>query len=274
MYIVSAVLNVNKSTVALFDKEYKLLAKTEGGQQELCQLCLNVIAENGAKTADVDYIGVAVDGALGAPASVAAELEKNTGVKCYGASLIGAKALGEAYTAGDVPFLVDLKIDDKVECGIVVDKKIYFGMNQQEVNVSSMVIAFGGYECDCGRKGCFEAYASKSGLKRIAAEAGVTGAEGLTHKELFAMNTPEAECAKKLYVEYLSNGITNIINLFQPNEVVLEGPFTEVGDALNAPMMDIILREQYTHSMPNKCNIRTANTAVDTALLGAALLGR
>ena len=268
MYIVSAVLDTNKTMVALFDKEYKILAKAEGTEQEVSELCLKVIAEGGVDKTQVDYIGIA------GSVAVAAELEKSTGIKCYGASVIGAKALGEAYAAGDVPFLVDIKIDDKVECGVVVDKKIYFGMNQQEVNVSKMVIAFGGYECDCGRKGCFGAYASNSGLKRIAADAGVAGAETLTHKDLFAMNTPEAECAKKLYVEYLSNGITNIINLFQPNEVVLEGPFTEVGDALNAPMMDIILREQYTHSMPNKCNIRTANTAVDTALLGAALLGR
>ena len=38
------------------------------------------------------------------------------------------------------------------------------------------------------------------------------------------------------------------------------------------PMMEIILREQYSRGMPNKCNVRFSNTEADTALLGAALL--
>ena len=83
----------------------------------------------------------------------------------------------------------------------------------------------------------------------------------------------KAETAKKLYVDYLASGITNIINLFQPNELVLDGPFTKVGDALMNPMMDIILREQYSRNMPNKCNVRFTNNE-DTALIGAALLAR
>ncbi len=270
MYIISAILEKNESKVALYDKEYKLLLKKCGACADLGKLCLDIISEKGIKSSDVDYIGVASDSAD----FNGADLEKNTGIKCLCASLINARALGEAYTTNDVPFLSLLKVDDAVECGIVIDKKIYSGVDQHSVNVANMIVNFGGYECSCGRRGCFEAYASNSGLKRIAAEAGVADAESLTHKKLFAMNTPDAEAAKKLYVEYLASGIINIINLFQPNELVLEGPFTEVGDALWTPLMEIIMREQYTHSMPNKGNIRFPNKEEDTALLGAALLGR
>ena len=268
MYIISAVLEKDRSKVALYDKEYKILLKKEGAVADASRLCLDVISEGGIKVSDVDYIGVAAD------AADTAAIEKATGIKCLGAPLISARALGEAYIANDVPFLITLKIDDDVDCGIVMDKKIYSGADNTYGKVGNMVINFGGYECSCGRRGCFEAYASNAGLKRIAADAGVADAESLTHKELFAMSTPEAEKAKKLYVEFLANGITNVINLFQPNELVLEGPFTEVGDALWTPLMEIILREQYTHSMPNKGNIKFANNEVDTALLGAALLGR
>ena len=269
MYIISAVVEKNQAKVALYDKEYKLLLKKEGGCAETAKLCLEIMSEKGIKPADVDYIGVAAD-----TSDVVAEIEKNTGIKCIGASVISARALGEAYMASDVPFLIMLKIDDTVECGIVMDQKIYSGVDQIGANVARMVIDFGGYECSCGRRGCFEAYAGNAGLKRIAAESGVAEADSLTHVKLFNMNTPEAEKAKKLYVEYLANGITNIINLFQPNELVLEGPFTEIGDALWTPLMDIIMREQYTHSMPNKGNIKFSNKEADTALLGGALLGR
>lgn len=273
MYIVSAVLENEQSRVALYNKEYKLLAQKSGSAAELSALCLDVIAEGGAKPCDVDYIGVAYDGS-GCPCCVASEVEKNTGIKCCADSLIGARALGEAFVANDEASLIMLKIDDTVDCGMVIDRKIYTGAHHLGGKVAHMVIDFDGYECTCGRKGCFEAYVNNKGFKRIVAEAGVEDAESMTPAKLYAMNTPAAEAAKKLYVEYLTSGITTVINLFQPHELVLEGPFTAVGDEIMEPMMEIILREQYSHGMPNKCNIRFSNTEADTALIGAALLGR
>ena len=141
-------------------------------------------------------------------------------------------------------------------------------------DVAHMVIHFDGYECTCGRHGCFEAYASLAGLRRIAAEAGMADTKSLTHMQLFSMDTPEAERAKSLYVKFLASGITNIVTLFQPHDLVLEGAFTEVGDALMNPLMEIVLREQYSHDMSNKCTVRLAKWDANTALLGAALLGR
>ena len=267
MYIIGAIIEKERLSVALFDKEYKLLLKNEGTASDFKKICENTMSEYGIKPADVEYIGVGTDGSAEADAC-------GPGIKCYKDSLINARALGEAYTLNDAPSLFMLKIDDNIENSIVIDKKIYSGAYRSGGKAAHTVIDFGGYECSCGRRGCFEVYASNSGLKRIAAEAGVEGAEAVTHKKLFEMNTPNAELAKKLYVEYLASGIMNIINLFQTNELVLEGPFTEVGDALMEPMMEIILREQYSHSMPNKCNIRFSKKDEDTALIGAALLGR
>ena len=272
MYIISAVIEKERTAVALLDKEYKLCLKKEGVRADLVTLCSEVISESGINAADVLYAGVAVDGSVGCHSKAASELEKSTGIKCFSASLADAKALGEAYYLNDADTLVLLAVDEEIECGIVIGKKSYAGTYRNGRNVAHTVISFDGFECSCGRRGCFEAYACNSGFNRIVAEAGIDRA--LTHSELFAMNTPEADYAKKLYVEYLSAGITNIINLFQPRHLVLDGPFTKVGDALMAPMMDIILREQYTHSMPNKCDVRFANTDADTALIGAALLGR
>jgi len=203
-----------------------------------------------------------------------ADLREKIGVPCCGASLIGARALGEAYLANDVPSLMMIKIEDTMECGIVIDKKLYPGAHQRGGDVAHMVINFGGFECSCGKRGCFAAYACNTGLARIAREAGVDGAETITHANLFAMDTPQAERAKELYVKYFACSITNLINLFQTNELVLEGSFTEAGDQFMAPMMDIVLREQFSHNMSNKCHVRFSNQEADTALLGAALLGR
>lgn len=274
MYIIGAVVDTKQSKVALYNKEYKLLTKKIGACEELSKLCLDVLAESGASVSDVEYVGVSVDSARTNPDSVAAELEQKIGAKCIASSLIGAKALGEAYATNDVPSLFLLKIDDTVETGVVIDKKLYSGVHTRGGSVAHMVINFGGFECACGGSGCFEAYVGNAGLKRIAAEAGVEGAESITHKELFDMDTPAAARAKDLYVKYLANGITNLINLFQLNEFVLEGAFTEAGEKIMKPIMDIVLVEQFSHNMSNKCNVRFANQEIDTALLGAALLGR
>lgn len=273
MYIIGAVLEKEQTKIALFDQEYRLLTKKVGALSNATNLCTDILSEYGIAASDVSHIGVAVESSTPSPLAVAANIEKALGIPCQGTSLIGARALGEAYLAR-VPSLIVLAIEDTVECGIVINEQIFAGMHPPDGNVAHMAINHGGYPCACGRQGCFEAYVSNSGLKRIAAEAGMTDTDSLTPSLLFGMNTPEAECAKELYVKYLASGITNIINLFQTNELVLEGPFTEAGDALMGPMMDIVLREQYSRDLPNKCNIRFSNKETDTSLIGAARLGR
>ena len=272
MYILSAVLEDNRCSAALISEEYGLISKKSGSCSEVNDICRSLLNEKGIKDEEIKYFGIAAASSYGNPEDLASQIESKSGFKCYGTSLISARALGEAYSAGDLPYLTLLKIDDVVECGLVIDKKVFAGIHQLGGRVGHSVINFDGYECTCGRKGCFEAYVSTAGLKRIMAESGVAG--DVTCKELFSMDTPEAKRAMELYIKYLVNGITNVINLFQPNELVLEGFFTEVGDELMGPLVEKILSEQYTRSVPNKSNIRFANKSEDIALIGAALLGR
>ena len=58
-----------------------------------------------------------------------------------------------------------------IGCGIVLDGKLYRGVNFAEGEIGHMTIRYDGIDCNCGRKGCFEAYASASALVRQAAEA-------------------------------------------------------------------------------------------------------
>ncbi len=283
MYIISVVIDSDKIRAAIYSKEYKQLCAAETAYSDVCgenaisdiaELCKNIMREGDIKAQDVKFIGVATPISFGFANSVAAEIERNTGIKTVVESIINARALGEAYISGDIPSLVLLSVEDIVEGGVVIDNKIYSGTHGLDAKLAHMVIKFGGYECKCGRKGCFEAYASRAGLRRTAGEAGVKGAANLTVTDLFAMNDECAEIAKKRYTEDLASGITDVINLFQPNELVLEGSFMKVGDELMKPMMEIILREQYSSSIPNKCVIREPNYDTDTALIGAALLCR
>lgn len=270
MYKIGAVLEKGKAAVALYDGEYKLVSKKEGGEADLAALCLGVMADGGVPAARVAHVGLAVDGATGTPAAAAATLEGALGLACIGVPAVAARALGEAYAAGDAPSLVMVRIDETVECGIVIDRKLYPGAHQPAPDLAGMAVEAGADGCAGG----FAAYVSRAGLLRLAAEAGVAETADLTPAALFAMDTPEAGVAQRRYVEYLACGITNLINLFQPKELVLDGPFTEAGEGLMAPFTEIVLREQYTHDLPNKSHISMAGDARATACLGAALLKR
>ena len=279
MYIISVVLG-EKIKAAVYSKDYKQTAASEAAYSCTCKesaladaakLVKAVMADNGIKAEDVEFIGAAIPESYGCPCCAASEIEKQTGIKTAAETVINAKALGEAYLAGDKSSLITLKIDETVESGIVIDKKIYAGFSHMGGRVAHMVIDFGGYDCTCGRKGCFEAYVSSAGVKKIAADNGVNAE---TIAELFAKDCSCANAAKTFYIEHLANAITDIINLFQPEELVLEGAFTKVGDPIMKPMMEIVLRDQYTRHSPNKCNVRFANTEADTALMGAALIIR
>lgn len=281
MHIIGVVLDRDTVRAAVYNEEYREIATRQaasgadkdGAIAGAAELCRAVLAESGIAAQDVACIGAAVAPVWGCPDGVAASLEEKTGIKTVAESAVNAEALGEAYLV-DVPSLIVLKIDDTVECGIVMDNKLYVTDARHGGAAAHMVIDLDGYECACGRRGCFEAYASTAGLRRAAAEAGVPNAETITVTALFSMTGDAAAAAQKFYADRLGGGITNIINLFQTHELVLEGAFTAVGDPLMKPIMEIILRDQFTKDSLNKCHVRFANPDADTALIGAALLCR
>lgn len=279
MYIIGVVLGNDTVRAAVYNEKYRQLAAKEivcKGEAvvEAADLCKTLLAESGIAAAEVAYIGTAVADAWGCPCDAAAAIERLTGIKTVAENVINAEALGEAYFAGDVGSLIVLSVGDTVECGIVVDKRVYTSAACRGGKVAHMVINLDGYECTCGRRGCFEAYASNAGLRRAAAEAGVPNAESITVTALFARTDEAAVAAQRFYAEHLGNGITDVINLFQTHEMVLKGEFTTVGDAIMQPVMEIIMRDQFTKMALNKCRVRFANTEKDTVLMGAALIGR
>ncbi len=278
MYCISVVLSKEKIKAAVYDKEYKKIAMSENTALPTAacaaKLCKELLAENGVSADKVVHVGVALPEDMGCPHLFAEEMERLIGVKTIAESYVGAKALGEAYLAGDTDSLILLTLGDTVESAVVLDRKLFSGFNRLGGKFAHTVIHFGGYECSCGRKGCLESYVSTAGIKRIATDAGIENAESITLAELFRKTDAASAVAKRAYIEKLASAVTSIINLFQTRELVLDGELTMLGDALMKPMMEIVLREQYSRDLPNKCNVRFANKAEETVLIGAALLSK
>lgn len=127
-----------------------------------------------------------------------------------------------------------------------------------------------GIKCNCGRSGCFEKYASMSALKReICKELGLESISGEQLKEIL-----EDESNQKIskivdnYIEDLSLGIANIINIFEPEVIALGGSFAFFQDTLFRKLKDRINKEElFNKNNPPKLVL--AKLKNDAGIIGA-----
>lgn len=151
-----------------------------------------------------------------------------------------------------------------------------------------MVIEMNGWECTCGRRGCWEAYSSATGMIRMTKEAMNRHAESvmwdLAGGDLNNVNGKTAcdgvragdRAAKEVfekYVDYLACGITNIINIFQPEILCIGGGISREGDFLLRPLNKLIFNRQYTRSGIARTKVTAAQLGNDAGIIGAAFLG-
>ena len=175
--------------------------------------------------------------------------------------------------------------------GVVIDGKLLVGKNGAAAELGHIVIEENGKECSCTRHGCFEAYCGAPALKKLTEEKikealarGVRSAmldeiEGdfakITTKTAFeASKTGDATALDVVreYAKYLACGITNIINIFQPDVLTIGGGISGQGDYLLKLIVPIIEREQYTRDYENKTEIKIATLGNDAGIIGAAAL--
>ena len=155
--------------------------------------------------------------------------------------------------------------------------------------VGHMVIQHGGAPCNCGRRGCWEAYASATGLIRMTREAMEAHPESLLHtvaaqsgcvegRTAFDAAVQGDETALALcrdYVSYLAAGVTNLINILQPEAVAIGGGVAAAPDGLLlTPLREIVERECYPRHTGQIPRIVRAELGNDAGIIGAALLKR
>ena len=173
--------------------------------------------------------------------------------------------------------------------GEIIDGKIFDGgVNCAGAELGHIVIMAGGRQCSCGRRGCWEAYSSATGLTNMTKEKmnelklkGIPSLlfdeaerEGKTsaRTSFSAMKRGDKYGAEIVdeYIKYLAEGITNIINIFQPEVLTIGGGVCNEKEYLTKPLIEIVEREQYTRTNANKTKILTAVLGNDAGIIGAA----
>ena len=75
------------------------------------------------------------------------------------------------------------------------------------------------------------------------------------------------------FIKYLAAGITNTINIFQPDILCIGGGVCNEGDPLLLPMKELVKKEVYTRNSPKNAEIVIAKLGNDAGIIGAAFLG-
>jgi len=176
-----------------------------------------------------------------------------------------------------------------VGCGVVLEGKMLTGYTGAASELGHMVIAEDGVKCTCGRRGCFEAYASATALIRMTRDAMAENPESVMFavaKENGAIDgrtafmaaergdTAAAEVVRE-YVKYLAAGVTNVVNIFFPEIVAFSGGVANQGEALLKPLREEVRRQEFGGAYVKRhAKLVQCTLGYQSGIIGAALLAK
>lgn len=179
--------------------------------------------------------------------------------------------------------MIYITVSTGIGGGAVLDGKMYRGSTGNALEIGHMTILPDGPICNCGNKGCLEALASGTAIKRQAVEALKNGVissllkyKNITSFEVFK----EAEAGDKLSKEiielslnYLGIGIANIITSFDPEIIILGGGVIKAGDIVIDSIKKVV-KERCFENMVSSCSIVTTELGSDSGVMGAVALAQ
>ncbi|WP_379691720.1 type I phosphomannose isomerase catalytic subunit [Mediterraneibacter gnavus] len=181
-------------------------------------------------------------------------------------------ALGETIAGAgkECRDVVMITLGTGVGGGVVLDGEIYEGRGIGGSELGHMVIVENGEPCTCGRRGCLEAYASATALKREAKRA---SKKELIPSEIFALakqGDPAMKEVVEIYIRRLGLGIVNIVNIFRPQLVLLGGGISGQGESLLVPLRRILSEECFGGERGDVPEIEEAVLGNNAGIIGAA----
>ncbi len=274
----------------------------QGMAETLMRLVRELMAENGVTSSKIRTIGVGVPGTANASTgrieyannlpfcqgNLRDLLQAQTSKKIYFENDANAAAWGEYMSLDKKPesFLM-VTLGTGVGAGIIQDGKLLRGVNYAAGELGHMTIRYNGVPCNCGRRGCLEAYASAEALIARARKAMDKKRESLlwalcdenqgnmNAKLVFDAYRRGDKTAVKVvtkYAEYLSEGLANVINILQPELLCIGGGISRSGDILLPLLQDRVREKIYSRDSAKNTELTVAKLDNDAGVIGAGKL--
>jgi len=272
--------------------------------RDIAELIKSIMSENGLTPQDIDGVG------LGFPGSVYDA--KGVVRYCCNINLINVpivKMLREELSIDNVKISNDancaalaettygagkgalnsvmLTLGTGLGTGIIVDGRMLTGHQSAGAEGGHMQIDMKGPVCGCGKKGCFEVYASATALIRQVKEAmeknpdsllhEIAKTDGLSGKTVFIAAKQGDKVAKRViarYIKYIGAGLLNFSNIFFPEVIIIGGGVSVQGDLLIKPLQKYVAKNIYGSEYNPKIKVVAAALGNDAGIIGAALLCR
>lgn len=215
-----------------------------------------------------------ISNAVGLPAA----LDNDANCATYGEWWLGA--------GRDVDNLVGFTLGTGIGGGIVLNGRIFHGASDAAGEIGHTTIDSTGRKCKCGNYGCLEAYASGPAIALRAIEGIETGAESVLPdlvsgrlEEITAATVYEGAVLGDAYAnevmketaKFLGIGIANIINILNPEMIVVAGGVTRAGDHLFVPLRAEVRRRAF-RSAEEVCRIVPATLIGTAGVIGAVAM--
>ena len=284
------------STPAMIERPYEAIIA------DIAALCERVTAEAGCTMADIAGIGVGVPGICDPKTGVipfctnlgwhevpfVAEMHKHIDkpVRVDNDATVAGLAESVAGVSAGSQASVFITLGTGVGGGIIINGRPYSGAHGVGSEIGHMILKMDGEPCTCGNQGCFERYASATAIIREARRA------ALKHPESAMMaacgGDPEKINAKIVidaakandptalevfggYVWGLAHGIVSIINVIDPEVIVLGGGVSAAGEFLLDAVREAVKPMVFFKTMPH-AHIELAQLGPDAGIIGAAML--
>lgn len=271
---------------------------------DIAKVCKEAMAQAGVTIKDIFSVGIGTPGTVNKEGVI--EFANNLGFvnvpakemlierlgieNVYVDNDANCAALGEAQAGsghGAKDFIA-VTLGTGVGSGVIINGKIVAGVNNAGGECGHSVIVVDGEPCTCGRKGCWEAYASATALINQTKAAMEKYPDSVMHElvkanggkvdgrtAFDAMRRGDIAGIKVVdaYVKYVACGLINLVNIFQPETICIGGGICNEGETLLRPLRRYIDSERYSVYSKIQSKIVKAELGNDAGIIGAALLG-
>lgn len=316
MYTIGIDLGGTNIVASVVDDDYNIIgtSKTPTNSprsadeifDDIADVCEEAVKTAGLTMEDIDSVGMGTPGTVNQDGII--EFANNLAFNNVPARTMLAKrinkpeekvfiendancaALGEAYAGcgNGAKDFVAVTLGTGVGSGVIIGGKIVNGVNYAGGECGHMVIVVDGEQCSCGRKGCWEAYASATALIRQTKKAMEEYPDSLMHKlakeegkvsgrtAFDAMRLGDIAGIKVVddYIKYVACGLINIVNALQPEIICIGGGICNEGETLMKPLRRFVQSERYSIHSKIQTKIVKAEIGNDAGVIGAALLGK
>lgn len=301
--IVAGVVDENYKIIATAKRKTNCPRPAEEIVADMAAAALEAVENAGLKLQDIEAAGVGSPGSIDPEngmvctsnnldftmVPLAQMLKDKTGIDFYLENDANAAAYGE-FIAGagkGAKNFIMITLGTGVGGGIIINGKIYSGSDFAGGELGHTVILADGEGCTCGRKGCWEAYASATALirqtKRKMAECkdskmwelvngDINAVSGRTSFDAMRQGDKAGAEVADQYIKYISIGIANNINIFRPEILAIGGGISKEGDNLLVPLREKLKGNIFAYNSKMQTEVVAAKLGNDAGIIGAAYI--